>query len=98
MTNQENPPTQSASFASQPEAEAWAAKMRAEGMVRVRVAPNWRGAFWVYWRAPSKPEGNRTAPEVMLDWSVSRNRRRARVAREYWDAYESGRPMSSDDY
>jgi hypothetical protein len=40
----------------------------------------------------------RTVPEVMNDWTRSRNRRRARVAREYWDAYESGRPMSSDDY
>jgi hypothetical protein len=41
---------------------------------------------------------NRTTAEVMLDWSSSRNRRRARVAREYWDAYENGRPMGSDDY
>jgi hypothetical protein len=24
--------------------------------------------------------------------------RRGRIAREYWDAYESGRPMSADDY
>lgn len=41
---------------------------------------------------------SRTTPQVMLDWSHSRNRRRARVAREWWDDYESGRPMSSDDY
>jgi len=41
---------------------------------------------------------SRTTPQVMLDWTRSSNQRRARVAREYWDAYESGRPMSSDDY
>lgn len=28
----------------------------------------------------------------------SKNRRRAKNAREFWDAYESGAPMSSDDY
>lgn len=43
-------------------------------------------------------QSDRTVPQVMLDWTASRNRRRARVAREYWDAFESGRPMSSDDY
>lgn len=41
---------------------------------------------------------SRETPHVMLDWTTSRNRRRARIAREYWDAYESGRPMSGDDY
>ena len=40
----------------------------------------------------------RTTPEVMLDWTRSRSRRRLRVAREYWDRYESGEPLSSDDY
>lgn len=40
---------------------------------------------------------DRTVPEVMHAWSASRNPRRARVAREYWDAYESGRPMSDND-
>ena len=29
----------------------------------------------------------RTIPDVMLDWTHSKNRRRARIAREYWDAY-----------
>jgi len=43
-------------------------------------------------------DSDRTIPEVMLDWDHSRNRRRARIAREYWDAYQSGGPMSSDDY
>lgn len=37
----------------------------------------------------------------MGDGSVPRTRaqarRAARLAREYWDAYESGRPMSDDD-
>jgi len=41
---------------------------------------------------------NRTTPDVMIDWTTSRNSRRRRVAREYWDAFESGRPMGSDDY
>lgn len=41
---------------------------------------------------------DRTTAEVMLDWTRSRNPRRARASREYWDAFESGRPMSSDDY
>jgi hypothetical protein len=41
---------------------------------------------------------DRTTPDVMLDWSTSRNRRRARLAREYWDDYQSGRPMSGEDY
>lgn len=41
---------------------------------------------------------DRQTPQVMLDWTASRHRRRARIAREYWDAYESGRPMSADDY
>ncbi len=41
---------------------------------------------------------DRPLASVMADWSNSRNRRRARISREYWDAYESGRPMSSDDY
>ena len=40
---------------------------------------------------------SRTVPEVMLDWTRSKNTRRRRVATEYWDAYESGCPMSSDD-
>ncbi len=41
----------------------------------------------------------RTTPQVMLDWTRSRNPpRRRRVSEEYWDAYESGRPMSDDDY
>ena len=41
---------------------------------------------------------NRPIAHVMLDWAASRNRRRARIARNYWDDFESGRPMSSDDY
>jgi hypothetical protein len=41
---------------------------------------------------------SRTTFDVANDWSHSRNRRHARVAREFWDAFESGRPMSSDDY
>ena len=41
---------------------------------------------------------DRSIPEVMNDWTRSRNPRRARVAREYWDRYESGASMSSDDY
>jgi hypothetical protein len=41
---------------------------------------------------------DRSTAHVMLDWTTSRNPRRARVSREYWDAYEAGRPMSSDDY
>ena len=49
-------------------------------------------------RLAARRVADRTVPEVMADWSTSRNRRRARVAREYWDAYESGRPMSDDDY
>ena len=49
-------------------------------------------------RRGRQPERDRTTAEVMLDWTGSRNRRRARVAREYWEAYESGRPMGSDDY
>lgn len=44
-----------------------------------------------------RAQQSRTTPEVMLDWSRSRNRRRARVSEAYWDAYQSGRPMSSDD-
>jgi hypothetical protein len=40
----------------------------------------------------------RTTPAVMLDWTTSRNPRRNRIARQYWDDFESGRPMSSDDY
>ena len=43
-------------------------------------------------------QSDRTTAHVMLDWTRSRNRRRARIAREYWDDYESGRPMGSDDY
>ena len=46
----------------------------------------------------NQQSSNRTTAEVMLDWSNSRNRRRARIAREYWDDFESGRPMSPDDY
>ena len=45
-----------------------------------------------------REQQSRTTPHVMLDWTRSKNPRRARVAREYWDAYESGRPMSSTDY
>lgn len=41
---------------------------------------------------------SRTIPQVMNDWTRSRNRRRARIAREYWDDFQSGRPMSADDY
>jgi hypothetical protein len=41
---------------------------------------------------------DRTVPEVMLDWSGSKNQRRARIAREYWDDFQSGRPMGPDDY
>ena len=43
-------------------------------------------------------QSDRTIPEVMQNWNHSRNPQRARIAREYWDAYESGRPMSGDDY
>lgn len=32
-----------------------------------------------------------------VEHSHSRGRR-GRIAREIWDAYESGRPLSSDDY
>lgn len=39
----------------------------------------------------------RTMPEVMTDWHGSRNARRRRIAAEYWDDFESGRPMSDDD-
>lgn len=46
----------------------------------------------------SRQGQDRPTAQVMLDWAGSRNRRRQRVSREYWDAYESGRPMSSDDY
>jgi len=42
-------------------------------------------------------QSDRTIPQVMLDWTGSRNKRRSRIARKYWDAYESGRPMSDDD-
>lgn len=49
-------------------------------------------------RAAQSRRAPRTIPEVMTDWGSSRNRRRARAAAEWWDAYESGRPMSSDDY
>lgn len=45
-----------------------------------------------------RTQQSRSIPEVMNDWTRSPNRRRARIAREYWDAYESGRPMSADDY
>lgn len=41
---------------------------------------------------------SRTTAEVMIDWTTSRNQRRRRVAREYWDDFQSGRPMSNDDY
>lgn len=51
-----------------------------------------RGRAWRERQGQDRP-----IAAVMLDWSGSRNRRRARVAREYWDAYESGRPMSDDD-
>jgi hypothetical protein len=30
--------------------------------------------------------------------TARRNLRRERAEREYWDAFESGRPMSDDDY
>ena len=42
-------------------------------------------------------QANRTTPQVMQDWYSSRNPRRARIAREYWDDFQSGRPMSDDD-
>lgn len=42
-------------------------------------------------------KAERTTPEVMTDWRSSRNARRARIAREYWDDFDSGRPMSDDD-
>lgn len=40
---------------------------------------------------------DRTTAEIMQDWLGSSNRRRARIARRYWDAYESGRPISDMD-
>ena len=43
-------------------------------------------------------QSGRTTADVMLDWTRSRIRRRAKVAREYWDRYESGAPMGSGDY
>lgn len=48
-------------------------------------------------RERARRERQSTTAGVMLDWTVSRNPRRARIAREYWDAYESGHPMSDDD-
>lgn len=33
----------------------------------------------------------------MLTWRNGRNRRRARIGREYWENFESGVPMSDDD-
>lgn len=42
-------------------------------------------------------ERDRTLPQVMFDWRGSRNRRRARIANEYWDNYESGMPMGDGD-
>lgn len=48
-------------------------------------------------RARRTRQGTRTTAEVMIDWRGSRNGRRARVASEYWDAFESGVPMSEDD-
>lgn len=45
-----------------------------------------------------REQQSRTTPQVMLDWTRSRNPRRRRVAEQWWDAYESGRPMSADDY
>lgn len=48
-------------------------------------------------RRERQADANRPLASVMLEWSHSRNRQRARVSREYWDAYESGRPMSDDD-
>lgn len=44
-----------------------------------------------------RPERNRPLAHVMLDWRASWSPRRRRVATDYWDAYESGRPMGSDD-
>ena len=46
--------TQSASFATRDDANVYAAKLRDEGFVRVRVADNGRGRFFVYWRERSK--------------------------------------------
>lgn len=39
-----------------------------------------------------------TTFDIMAENVHSKNRRRAKNAREFWDAYESGAPMSSDDY
>lgn len=44
-----------------------------------------------------REQQSRAVPHVMLEWTTSRNPQRARIAREYWDAYESGRPMSDDN-
>jgi len=48
-------------------------------------------------RRETQADRDRPLAEVMTEWSASRNRRRARVAREYLDAFESGRPMSDGD-
>ena len=40
---------------------------------------------------------DRPLAQVMLDWGSSRNHKRQRVAREYWEDYESGRPTSDSD-
>ena len=42
-------------------------------------------------------QADRPIAAVMLDWAGGRNRRRAETARQYWDAYQDGRPMSDDD-
>lgn len=48
-------------------------------------------------RRVKQSEADRTIPEVMLDWTHSRNRKRRCVASKYWDAFQSGVPMEGDD-
>ena len=43
------------------------------------------------------PKEDRTVPEVMLDWQRDRSAKRRRIANQWWDAYESGHPMSEED-
>ena len=50
-----------------------------------------------YARRASQADHDRPIAAVMADWAGSRNRRRARTAREYWAAYDAGTPMSDDD-
>lgn len=52
----ETPATQTASFATQADAEAYAANLRAIGCVRVRVSQHRRGTWWVYWREATRGE------------------------------------------